>query len=401
MLVQSRRQPLILLITVWTIFLAMGVFLGSIGPALPDFATKTGSTVEAVGAIFTAAFVGTLIAQLASGQIVDRFGARSIVIIGCLFNLAGVAGALTSTELLPLLLFMVVVGLGHGFMDVSSQVYISAAYAHDSVRTLNSLHMFYGVGTVVGPVLVSVTLRTLGSALPAIWLAGLLPLLMIPLVYRLYDDDILSQQKKTIQVHEQTGNRVYVSPLVWMIGLLLLVYVGIEAGVGGWTAVYMTESTGMSAADAALVTSLFWLSFTVGRLLATVAGTRVKAMPLILISGLVTLAGAVLLTVSVGNVPVSIAATLILGIGSAPVYGTAISVTTGSFRASPGRAASFVAALGSLGGLTITPLQGVVIERLGVEWNGWYLIAFSLVFLVLWVVIRALLKRRAVSSLTQ
>jgi fucose permease len=388
----SRNKRTLLILTAWGIFFAMGTFLGAIGPALPEISRHTGEPLEVIGTLFTAVFIGTLIAQLASGQIVDRFGARSIVIIGCVMALTGIAGLILSGSLLLILLFGVVVGASAGFMDVATQVYISAAYTRSSLRALNSLHLFYGVGTVAGPIFVSLTLRLLESSVAALWVAGVLPALLIPLVWWLYDDSVLSTQRDS---NAKTSSRqIYTAPLVWLLGLLLLFYVGLEAGVGGWTTVYMTSTTGMIEADAALVTSLYWLAFTVGRFLATIGGSRVDAMPMLLISVVAQLIGSALVILGFGDTLLTVLGTLVVGLGAAPVYGTVMSVATRSFPGGRGRAVSFVAALGSVGGLIITPLQGVVIERLGPVWNGWYMVLISAVMVGFFALIRTLVRRR-------
>lgn len=389
----SRRKSTLLILTAWGIFFAMGMFLGAIGPTLPEISRQTGEPLEVIGTLFTAVFIGTLIAQLASGQIVDRFGARGIVMIGCVMALTGIAGLILGGSLLWILVFGVIVGASAGFMDVATQVYISAAYPRASLRALNSLHLFYGIGTVAGPVLVSLTLRLLDSSVAALWICGVLPAVLIPLVWLLYDDSVLNTQPAA---GVRTSNRlIYTAPLVWMLGLLLLFFVGLEAGVGGWTTVYMTSTTGMIEADAALVTSLYWLAFTVGRFLATVGGSRIGAVRLLLISVLMQLVGSVVVISGYGNAPLTIFGTLVVGLGAAPIYGTVMSVATRSFPSAPGRAVSFVAALGSIGGLTITPLQGVVIERLGPIWNGWYMLAICVVMLVFVVLVRMQVQRRA------
>jgi fucose permease len=115
---------------------------------------------------------------------------------------------------------------------------------------------------------------------------------------------------------------------------------------------------------------------------------------MLLLSVAVQTVGAVLVIIGFGDVLMTIIGTLVIGVGAAPVYGTVISVATGAFPSAPGRAASFAAALGSLGGLTITPLQGVVIERLGPALNGWYLLILCVVMLVCFALIRALVQRR-------
>jgi len=391
---QVQQKPLnktVILICVWMIFVGIGLFWGATGPAVPDLARLTGTSVEAVGAMFTAVFFGALFAQLAAGQIMDRFGMRLLVLFGIVLSTAAVVGLVSSTTLITVLIFAAFVGIGHGAMDITSQVYITRIFEKDGLRALNSVHLFFGIGTVIGPTVASISLREMGSALPAIALAGAIPLLVFPLLWIHLRE--LPRSAKSESTVQSAAKSVYRSPLLWMFGLMMLIYVGFETGVGGWTTVYMTSTAGMLEADAALITSGYWLTFTLGRLVATLLAARFTAGQMLLGAVTVSGAGVLLLLLSVGNAALSTLATLIIGLGCAPVYALVIALSAGAFPHASGRAASFAAAMGSLGGLSITPLQGVVLQRFGGAAMGGYLLAQTLIMLVLYVGIVALMQR--------
>src|SRR5512140_994379 len=71
---------------------AAGLFQSAIGPSLPDLATNTSADLAALGAIFTALFVGSLVAQLAAGAIGDRLGHKRVLIAGLLLASLGMLG---------------------------------------------------------------------------------------------------------------------------------------------------------------------------------------------------------------------------------------------------------------------------------------------------------------------
>lgn len=391
---QGLEKPLnktVLLVCVWVIFVGIGLFLGAIGPAVPDLARLTGSSVEAVGAIFSTVFFGALFAQLAAGQIMDRFGMRLLILFGIVLSAGAALALVNSVTLTTVLVLAAVVGIGHGAMDITSQVYIARIFGRDSLRALNSIHLFFGIGTVIGPTVASFALREVGSALPAIALAAVTPLLVLPILW--FQLRELPRNAANESAIQPTTRSVYVSPLLWLFGLMMLVYVGFETGVGGWTTVYMTSTTGMVEADAALITSGYWLTFTLGRLAATLLAARFTAGQMLLGSVTISGLGVLLLMLNVGNMTLSIASTLLIGFGCAPVYALVISLSAGAFPHAAGRAASFAAAMGSLGGLSITPLQGVVLQRFGGAAMGGYLLVQTFIMLLLYVGIMALMQR--------
>ena len=58
---------------------------------------------------------------------------------------------------------------------------------------------------------------------------------------------------------------VYLSPLLWLLGILLLVYVGVEFSIGSWIPSYMHLTTAMNAENGAWVTSAYWAALAAGR----------------------------------------------------------------------------------------------------------------------------------------
>jgi fucose permease len=52
--------------------------------------------------------------------------------------------------------------------------------------------------------------------------------------------------------------------VLWLFSFFLLIYVGAENGAGGWVTTYLTQTTSLAAATAALVASVFWLALTLG-----------------------------------------------------------------------------------------------------------------------------------------
>ncbi|MCL4393555.1 MAG: MFS transporter [Chloroflexi bacterium] len=358
---QTQRKTYTLVVACG-VFLALGVLTAAIGPVLPEFAANTQTRLADAGLLFTAIFLGALPSQLIAGPLGDRVGRRPVLFGAMLLLAVGTCGMLTLRSFPLLLAATVIAGLGHGGTDVSTNVLVAETFSEGNVPALNMLNVFYGVGAVAGPVLAGAAWATWRTGMPALAAGAVAIALLSPFVLRSG-----TRAKSPVQVRPDRNHSraIYRSSLLWTFGLLILIYVGVENGVGGWTTTYMQRTTGQSLETAALVTSGFWLALTAGRLLAAVVGTRLSSGAILYLSLGGSLAGALLLAASMGNALVSIASLLVLGLFFGSVYPTVIAVTTQIFHTSPGKAASVVAAMGSLGGMILPWMQGVLLENLG------------------------------------
>jgi fucose permease len=342
-------------------FFALGLLTAALGPALPDLAARSGSGLAAVGAVITALFLGALVSLLVAGPLNDRLGQRPVLLAGAVLLALGTLGLATSRELPLMLACAAVAGLGHGAIDVSTNVLIAEVFATRSAAALNLLNVFFGLGAVAGPAVAGLTLRLWDTALPALWLGAGLMLLEAPLI-------LLLPSVSPARADASPAHAV-ASPLrsirLWAIGALVLLYVGVENGVGSWTTVYLERTTALDQAAAALITSGFWLALTGGRMAAAFSGARIAAERMLLIALAGALAGGALLATSTGSASLTIAAVLLLGFCFGPIFPTALAITTASFRRAPGTAASVVVAMGSAGGTLLPWLQGALLERAG------------------------------------
>lgn len=369
------------------VFLALGLLTAALGPALPDLARRTGNNLATLGTVFSAMFLGALLAQLVAGPLSDRLGQRPVLVGGLGLFAAGIAGVALSSWLPLLLVCAVIAGLGHGAIDVSTNVLIAEVFAERGAAALNLLNVFFGVGAISGPLIAGLTLRLWGTALPALWAGVVLLVLLVPLT------PLLATVPRPDAV-EGAASQLYRAPLLWAFGLLVLVYVGVENGIGGWTAAYVERTVAVEPATAALAASGFWLALTVGRVIASVVGLRVAAAMLLLVSLGGSLAGALVLALSVGSGVGTLAGVLLLGLSFGPIFPTALAILTTTFAHTPGRAAGVTVAMGSLGGMSLPWLQGIVLERFGPGPMTAFVVAGALLMLLAYGACRLLTLRR-------
>jgi fucose permease len=380
------------LVVACLVFLSLGMMTAAIGPVLPDLARQTGSDLATIGSLFTAIFFGALLAQVVSGPLGDRIGMGSVVIGGVAILAIGTLG-ITLSRALPLTLALALLaGLGHGAVDLGANVLIARVFNHQAVSALNLLNVFFGLGAFAGPATAGFALRTWGTGLPALWVSVAILLGLLPLLIRVA---IPMSGKGSSAASTAAVNGIYRSPLLWGLGLLILVYVGTENGMGGWITTYVERTTPLRIEQAALVAAGFWLALTAGRMVSAALGLRISSHSLLTASLLAASLGGLLLVFSAGEVFLTVMAVLVMGFSFGSIYPTTIALTTAVFDQGPGKAASVVAAMGSLGGMALPWLQGIILVRTGPAASSWFTAVASLLMLALVVTIRVVQSRRA------
>jgi FHS family Na+ dependent glucose MFS transporter 1 len=143
--------------------------------------------------------------------------------------------------------------------------------------------------------------------------------------------------------------------------LFLFFYVGAEITFGGWVYTYAVTLNLASAAGAAYLTSVFWLAFTIGRLISIPAATRFTPRQVIPAAGLSCLVILVLGILSSGSSTTLWLMAIGLGFCMAPIWPTGFTLAGQSIDMS-GRITGIILLGDSLGGMVLPTLVGKVIE---------------------------------------
>jgi fucose permease len=153
--------------------------------------------------------------------------------------------------------------------------------------------------------------------------------------------------------------------------------------MGGWTTTYIEQTLQISIETAALVTAGFWLALTAGRMVSAAIGLRLSPERLLTASLAGASAGSLLMIAGQGNMLLTAAGVLLIGFCFGPIYPTMVAITTAAFPSGPGKAVSITAASGSLGGMAMPWMQGVLLTRVGPTFSAIFTLAGSLAMLLL------------------
>ena len=245
-------------------FVALGLTIGTFGPTLPGLAAQTGASLGGVSFLFMARSLGYLVGSSRGGRLFDRLPGHRLM-AAVLFVMASMMALVPLVPALWLLTaVLLVLGAAEGALDVGGNVMLVRVHASGVGPYMNGLHFFFGVGAFVAPVVVAQS--TQGVKLPY-WI---LALALLPVAGWLLR---LPSPAASLKDEGHTA-RPSDSRLVVLIALFLFLYVGAEVSFGGWIYTYTVALKLGGAATAAYITSAFWGSLTLGRLLAVPLVTR-------------------------------------------------------------------------------------------------------------------------------
>lgn len=273
--VDSRSQIAQRTTAYFAALVGLGLFTASLGPTLPSLAENTRSELSQVSILFTARSLGYLLGSLGLGRVFDQFSGHALlatVLLGMALVL-GIIPALSYLWLLTLVLLLL--GVGEGALDVGANLLLVWTHRQRATPYLNALHFFFGVGAFLSPMIVAMSLRLTSGISWAFWALAFFGAPIALWLLRL-PSPVSPHSPQEQQAQPAKGI------LVVSIAAFFALYVGAEAGFGGWIYTYAL-ALGMGGVDsAAYLTSAFWGSFTIGRLVAVPLASRFQPRAILL-----------------------------------------------------------------------------------------------------------------------
>lgn len=346
--------------------LSIGMVFGSIGPLLVPISETFRLRIAQVGLPIVCNSAGFFSASILLALLWKVRRVRIFLIAPSLVASLALAsiGLVRTTLLLLAALFLV--GISQGLLHTSLDCFFSEISGEQRTRRLNWLHVFYGIGAIIGPLLVAIVLTFSDKWRLVYVLVGLLSLPLPILFWRssLYQGSI--SFSPTLTPAGQGLTRPIASPLFWLAALAMLLYVGIEVSFGSWTPVFLTRVRDLSIVSASYAISVFWVSIVVGRFLF---GTFFHKTNLSLSLVVGTLAAALFSALTFmlkGHIPMILLIAL-SGLSISWFYPSVIALGANTFPEHIGFMTGALAASGTSGSMLFPWLIGPVSEALGLE----------------------------------
>ncbi len=358
----KKVSPKIIVAMTCLVFLVFGLFNGSIGPIVKELSTQTNSTLGAIGGVLTFLFTGALISMFVAGPLTDKVGKKIVMVISLLFLSAGIIGLCSARSLPLMFFFFFFTGLGQGGMEVSGNLVVADAFPENNTGIMNLLHFFYGFGAFSGPAIISLAISNSISGKVVLWFAAGLFAVLSVLFIILYTNKPIDGSSHNTENKTLTAS-VYRSPLLWLTAAMLLTYVGVEFGLGSWSTTFMEMSARLPIQQGALVTSAYWGFITLGRLAGLVLSRKLKSLQLLGLAAIGSTIGGIALIIFTGTTTAAIGVLMFIGFCFGTVYPSTIAFTSDAFLNNQGKAVGLVSTFGSIGGLTLPWMAGLILEK--------------------------------------
>jgi fucose permease len=355
----SDRSKLTRVLIAYLSFIGIGINSVLLNLAWRPMSVEFAQPLEAVGIPLFASTIGYLASSFLTGAIASRLGIGWTVFAGAAGAAAGLALTALASSWVLLLPCFALAGFGAGLIDAGFNAYFAE---HHSKRTLNWLHASFGIGATIGPTLVTAVLASQGSwRLAYLLAAGVLG--VITLAFLALRKSWLTMAAQT-QRSDGTGAPSMMQalrlPVVWLGMFLFFMYGGAEYSPGQWTSTLFTDVRGIASEVAGFWVSIYWGSFTIGRIFFGAIIDRLPTRPLIR----ACLGGALLGTALLWINPVEwlgFFGLVLLGFSLAPMFPVFISLTPQwvGARHAP-NAIGFQVAFASLGIAAVPALIGAV-----------------------------------------
>lgn len=380
----------------FALFMCTGLDMSVIGPTLPALATQTGSTVGEMGLAFLIGAVGGVLGTLLSGWLFGWAPGRVVL---------GVAEMLSASLLVlvpqihwigVLMAVLIVKGVAVGVVATGANTLLLWTHGGKAGPFLNALHFFFGLGAFLSPFLLGLLLTVGGAYWQAYVLlavfdfivgASVLLFLRPPAPLRTAHDD---------GTPSRAASR-YLVAVVLAAMLFLFFYVSAEITFGGWIYTYAVTLNLADAASAAYLTSLFWFTFTIGRLVSIPVAIRLAPAQILAVafSGVAVFLG--LLIAFPASTAVLWIAVAGIGLTMAPIWPSGYTLAVQSIRLTAGVSAAIL--LGdSVGAMVMPGLTGLVMERAGAGAMTYLILASMTATVVAFLAILAFRMRKSESA---
>jgi fucose permease len=365
-------------------FVSLGLPDGVLGVAWPSIRRSFRLPPSQLGSLLAAAMVGYLLSSFSSGVLVARLGVGRVLLWSSVLMVINSFAYALAPAWIVMVAAGLLAGLGAGAIDAGVNAFAAARF---SPRLVSWLHASYGVGAMLGPLLMTAVVTSgLGWRWGYVVIGCLLAAMAVSFLVTISLWTMApSERAAPGEVPEPAAGLgdTLGRPRVWLSVTLFFVYTGLEVSAGQWTYSLFTEARGLAAGAAGVWVAIYWAGLTVGRIVSGALANRLAGRVLLRIGTLGALVGTLLIWWDPG-MGAGLLGLAALGFALAPIYPTLIAETPARLGRSHATSAIGFQVAGSYLGTAVIPgLIGLLATQAGLGVIGPCLVGTAVILLLL------------------
>lgn len=356
----------------YSIMLMFGFVENLKGMAIPPIRNEFNVDFSVIGTMVFFSSLGYLLTCFLGGIFSEKWGHKITISIGYLLLIFSTFFISMAPNITVINLLMFTMFCGLGIFETSGNLLAGEVFTKNTAVMLNFMHLFYGLGSIVGPRFAGHYLSS-GYSFKQYYLYASLVCLVFFIVTILIKFPISNYHEKH---HKIPFREIVGDNKVWILGIALGMAVVLELGTSNWFVNYLSEVYKMSPHKSSFFMSLFYVTFVFGRLFGGFIAEKIGYFKLIisfLIISMFLYTTALLLKEN-GAILISLS-----GFFISVIFPTTIAIVLKNFKKDVGAVMSFVITMSALINMILNLFIGKINDIYGV-FTGF--VSFILFFII-------------------
>ena len=236
-------------------------------PILLEISDHIGEDIQNMGTIFSISFLGFIIGALLNGILSKYFNRKKIALISYILLTISIFSVTLSFNFLFITVIFFFMGFSEGFIEIQVSALIMDLNPRREGLFVSLVHVFFGLGAFIGPLLSSLLVGYGLSWKYPYYLLAILSLINLIFFIFLKVPDVKIESRKYrfdfAKLKKLNKNIIIFLLLIFA----LLFYVGGEMGIVSWLPTFLRLDRNFSNILAGRVLSFFWIAMMAGRLI--------------------------------------------------------------------------------------------------------------------------------------
>ncbi|NLN78259.1 MAG: MFS transporter [Armatimonadetes bacterium] len=353
-----------------------------------------GDSDTLIGWLFRVSMIGFIVAVLLGGRYSDKIGKLPVLLVGCVLMSIGSLGFARVTTYPAAVIMSIVMGAGGGFAEaIAMGIIADVTSAHKRTSIMNYAQVFFAIGAVAGPVLVT----WLIAVDIDYWRWAFIITALACVVAAVAVASALSkrEERPVGETHHGEWKSLLNDRAVLTLSLGVLLYVAAESGQSSWLARYFKDDLAASAPMAAATVALFWTGIGAGRYFAVWTARFMSDYAIVCLAHALAIIFQVTLLITHSSA-VAMVSVVMLGFALGPGWPTIVSRASALHPRQSGSVLAVVVSAGAVGAAIFPPAIGQAADHIGMRSALWTSVA--LLFGNLLIFIPLLIKNRSQSQ---